>query len=133
MTAEVDQTLAAIRDVDREWPYNQALMDDPECHRVVFERLGEEWQQSGDPGGTYLLWCNGRMVKVPLADAMAITATVHLTAPRLGECDRCRVTRNIAGVAVVAVPPLLIPIVLCWTCADHLSPESLLQTGVSNA
>ncbi len=132
-TAYVDQTLQAISDIEREWPHNQALMDDPEVSRVVWERLGEEWEQSA-PGAAYVLWANGRMVRLPLAESMTIVATVLLTAPqREAECDRCRITHNIAGIAVVAVAPLLVPLVLCWNCADCLDPESLLQIGVRDA
>ncbi|WP_426241865.1 hypothetical protein [Nocardioides sp. LHG3406-4] len=131
-TAHVDQVVALIRDVEREWPYNEALIADSECERVVLERLGDTWEGMR-ADRCYLLWGHGRMVELPLANSMVITATALNTAPTGGECDRCRCVTTLAGVAVVAVPRNLVPLVLCWACVEELNPESLLQTGASHA
>lgn len=130
--AERDQADAAIREVEKAWPCNDALMDDDEVRSVVFERLGQAWPEDLPVSRSYLIFGHGRFVEV-LSDPMVITALALKLAPRRGDCDRCHVLKPLAGVAVVAVPLNLVALSLCWDCADHLNPESLLQMGVSNA
>ena len=124
--AHVDQVLALVNEVEHAWPWNQQLMADAEVERVVLERLGDDWPGLRDDRA-YLLWANGRLVD--LDDAITehdIARQIIKSLPLGGECDRCRVVGGIAGVAVVAVPRNLVPLLLCGTCASELRPDVLI-------
>ena len=128
--AHVDQVLALLNEVERAWPWNEQLMADSEVERVVLERLGEEW-----PGmradRAYLLWGNGRLFELDAAlNEHDITRQVIASAPVAGECDGCRVVDGIAGVAVVAVPRNLVPLLLCGNCASALNPDVLIPKEI---
>jgi hypothetical protein len=123
--AHVDQVLALVADVERAWPMNEHLMNDPEVERVVLERLSG-WQGLA-ADRAFLLWGNGRMVEVK-PDWDDITRMTRGTMPRLdeSECDRCRVV-GAAGVAVIAVPRNLIPLLLCGTCFEELQAALITE------
>lgn len=130
--AHVDQVLALVNEVEHAWPWNQQLMADAEAERVVLERLGDDWPGMRDDRA-YLLWANGRLVD--LNDAISehdIAWQVIKSMPLGGECDRCRVVGGIAGVAVVAIPRNLVPLLLCGSCASHLRPDVLITKEASH-
>lgn len=128
--ASVDQTLALAWDVEAAWPHNQRLLADSECERVVLERLGEPWAEMR-ADRSYLLWANGRMVAVE-PDPLVIASTAFRTSPDFdtSECDRCPI-QGVAGVAVVACPRNLVPLLLCACCADELDHDLFITGGAA--
>jgi hypothetical protein len=124
--AVVDQRMALLRDVEAVWPYNERILGDDECERVVLDRLGDEWQGMRNDRA-YLLWSNGRLVEVE-PDALSIGSAVRATMPNLAasECDRCRRV-GVAGAAVVAVPRVLVPLLLCTNCSAEVERDLFIE------
>jgi hypothetical protein len=123
--AVVDQRMALLRDVENAWPFNEQVLGDDECERVVLDRLAEPWQEMR-PDRAYLLWANDRLVEVE-PDPLKIGAAVRASMPdlRVSECDRCRCV-GVVGAAVVAVPRLLVALLLCGNCVPEVEPDLLV-------
>lgn len=129
--AEVDQWLTGWRQIDREWPFNQQLLNTRKGEDVLLTRRAEPWSaEYMVPGRSYLIFPQGLVIEVgPSRRSIEATARDHLPIAA-GECDLCDAD-GIAFLAVVAMGHNLIGLQVCDLCNVEYQPDNPIPIGAS--